>query len=214
MTENRKTKIKICGLSRAEDIGHVNKSLPDYCGFIIEVPFSRRSVTVSGLRELKSLLCPQIQAVGVFVNAPESLVIDLLNEGVIDIAQLHGQETENYISRIREKSKAPIWKAFSISDEADCLAALQSSADMVILDHGRGGTGSAFDWDILKRTFQDKERRRPFILAGGLTAENIPHVIQTYHPWGIDLSSSVETDGKKDKDKIMAAVAAVRSANI
>lgn len=202
------TRIKICGLTRPEDIEAVNEAQPDYCGFIIEVPWSKRNVSADQLRSLRKGLSDQISPVGVFVNAPCELAAELLNDGSISAAQLHGQEDETYIAKLRKMTDRPIIKAFSVRGLNDIEAALASSADMILLDSGRGGTGETFDWGLLRRM---EGRARPFFLAGGMDQRNIPEVIRKYRPWGIDLSSSVETDGKKDREKIIAAVAAVRS---
>ena len=142
---DRKTGIKICGLSRMEDIGYVNEARPDYCGFVIGVPASRRNVTVTQLARLRQRLSEQICPVGVFVNAVPELIAELLNDGVIDAAQLHGSEDETYIARLRDMTDKPLIKAFSIQNLSDLEEAEKSSADLVLLDHGKGGTGAAFD---------------------------------------------------------------------
>ena len=190
---DRKTKIKICGLSRMEDIDYVNEARPDYCGFVIGVPASRRNVTVTQLARLRQRLSEQICA-------------ELLNDGVIDAAQLHGSEDEVYIARLRAMTEKPLIKAFSVKSLTDLEKAERSSADLVLLDHGKGGTGESFDWELLRHW-----KNRPYILAGGLSADNIAEAVRKYRPYAVDLSSSVETEGKKDREKILAAVAAVRS---
>ena len=204
-----RTRIKICGLSRMEDIDYVNEAQPDYCGFVIGVPASRRNVTVTQLARLRERLLEQICPVGVFVNAEQELVAELLNGGVIDIAQLHGREDEIYIRRLRDLTDKPLIKAFSVQNLSDLETAEKSSADLVLLDHGKGGTGASFEWELLRHW-----KKRPYILAGGLDAGNIPEAVSEYHPYAVDLSSSVETGGKKDREKILAAVAAVRSITI
>ena len=203
---DRETGIKICGLSRMEDIDYVNEARPDYCGFVIGVPASRRNVTVTQLARLRQRLSEQICPVGVFVNAVPEFIAELLNDGVIDAAQLHGSEDETYIARLRDMTDKPLIKAFSIQNLSDLEEAEKSSADLVLLDHGKGGTGASFDWELLRHW-----KERPYILAGGLDAGNIPEAVREYHPYAVDLSSSVETGGKKDREKILAAVAAVRS---
>lgn len=200
-------KIKICGLSRPEDIAAVNEAQPDYCGFVIQVPSSRRNVTEEQLRTLKAQLSDRIRAVGVFVNADPALPETLLRDGVIDIAQLHGQESEKYVKRLRERTGKPVIKAFSVAAGEDLERAFSSCADMVLLDHGQ-----AFDWTVLERyRAGGEEPEKPFFLAGGLSPDNISEAVRRCMPFGVDLSSAVETDGKKDREKIMAAVAAVRS---
>lgn len=203
-TDSR-TKIKICGLSRPEDISYINEAKPDYCGFIIDVPKSRRNVSIMQMRTLTANLNQEIIPVGVFVNKELEQVASLLNEGAIGIAQLHGQEDEDYIKKLKSLTGRPVMKAFSIRERGDLEAVARSSADLVLLDHGKGGTGESFDWSILEGW-----KERPYFLAGGLNPDNIPEAIRKYHPWGIDLSSAVEKDGKKDREKILQAVRAVR----
>ena len=177
-----RTRIKICGLIRPEDIQAVNQAKPDFAGFIVEFPKSRRNVTVEQLKALRKELDDSILPVGVLVNAPVELPAQLLNEGTIALAQLHGQEDENYIKK-----------------------AVRSEADYILLDQGAGGTGETFDWSLVPAI------KRPWFLAGGLGCENLESAIHLLHPWAVDLSSSVETDGHKDPDKILEAVYAVRN---
>ena len=205
------TKIKICGLYRPCDVEYVNQAQPDWCGFIINFPKSHRNVTPEQARELRSGLSRHIRPVGVFVDRPPEEVAALLDDGTLAAAQLHGHEDETYIARLRSLTRGhpmwsgyEIWKAFKIRGPADLDAANASTADLVLLDNG-SGTGERFDWSIL-----DRPINRPWLLAGGLTPDNIPEAIRALAPWGIDLSSGVETDGRKDPDKIMAAVAAAR----
>ena len=153
-----KTKIKICGLRRREDILAVNEAKPDYCGFIIEFPKSIRSVTADEVRELVNDLSPDIQPVGVFVNAPMELVKALMDEGTLAMAQLHGQENESYITELKAHTDKPVIKAFSIKTADDMENALQSPADYILLDQGSGGTGKTFDWSLIPK-FQDVEIR-------------------------------------------------------
>ena len=199
------TKIKICGLRRREDILAVNEAKSDYCGFIIEFPSSFRSVTADEVRELVKELDPEIRPVGVFVNAPMELVRTLLDDGTLALAQLHGQEDENYIRQLRIMKDQLLIKAFSIKTEADIKKAIRSEADYILLDQGAGGTGETFDWSLVPAI------KRPWFLAGGLGCENLESAIHLLHPWAVDLSSSVETGGHKDPDKILEAVYAVRS---
>ena len=203
--KHTKTKIKICGLRRREDILAVNEAKPDYCGFIIEFPRSFRSITADKARELVRELSPKIRAVGVFVNAPMELVRDLLNDGTLALAQLHGQEDENYIRQLKTMTDQLLIKAFSIKTEADIKKAIRSEADYILLDQGAGGTGETFDWGLVPAI------KRPWFLAGGLGCENLESAIHLLHPWAVDLSSSVETDGHKDPDKIVKAVQTVRN---
>ena len=197
------TAIKICGLTRPEDIAAVNRAKPDYAGFVFW-PKSRRTVDAETAHRLRRALAPDIPAVGVFVNQPIEDILRLLRMGVIDIAQLHGHETDEDIIKLRERGGKPVWKAFKVRSKEDLTRAEASLADLVLLDNGYG-TGERFDWGLLSRPPE-----RPWLLAGGLTPENIPEAIRAFSPCGIDISSGVETDGRKDPDKIMAAVAAAR----
>ena len=201
------TKIKICGLRRPQDIEAVNAARPDFAGFVVEVPGSRRSVDKRELRELAGRLEEGILSVGVFVNALPELVAELLEEGTLDLAQLHGQEDEIYMAELRRLTEKPLIQAFSIQTGQDAEQALESRADYLLLDQGRGGTGQTFDWSLLP------EINRPFFLAGGLGEENLERAIRQVRPWAVDLSSSLETDGQKDPEKIRRAVELDRRLN-
>ena len=198
------TKIKICGLRRPEDIVYVNEAKPDFAGFIIDVPKSRRNVPREKVRELTALLSPKILPVGVFVNAPMETILSLVTDGTLKAVQLHGQESQSYLEELKKQVAVPLIRAFSIRSPEDLTEAEKSPADFVLLDNGAGGTGETFDWSLLS-SFD-----RPFFLAGGLRLENIAEAVSRFHPYALDLSSGVETDGYKDKEKIIAAVAAVR----
>lgn len=197
-------KIKICGLKRPEDIQAVNAVKPDFCGFVIEVTKSSRCVTREQVRELVRGLHKDIIPVGVFVNAPPELPAQLLNEGTLGIAQLHGNEDEAYIRILREMTDKPLIQAFSIRSTQDVLRACKSTADYILLDQGSGGTGKTFDWSLIPQI------SRPFFLAGGLGPDNLEQAIRQVHPWAVDLSSSLETQGYKDPEKIRRAVESVK----
>lgn len=196
------TKIKLCGLSRACDIEAANELMPDYIGFVF-APRSKRYVTSETATELKRLLVPDIKAVGVFVNENPETVADLLNSGVIDIAQLHGDEDGDYIKRLRQLTDKPIIRAFRIKNANDIETAEQSTADYILLDSG-AGTGTVFDWKLIAKI------NRPYFLAGGLDTENVSEAIKVLKPFAVDVSSGIETNGFKDKAKMAAFVAAIR----
>ena len=198
------TKIKICGLYRSCDIDYVNQSKPDWCGFVVNFPKSHRSLTPNQVRTLRKNLSGAITPVGVFVNQPVETVAELLNDGTISIVQLHGHEDKAYIAALRAAAPGhPIWKAFKVWGAEDLEAANTSTADLVVLDNGYG-TGETFDWSLVGGV------TRPYLLAGGLTPENIPDAISRLHPFGLDISSGVETEKKKSFVKIQAAVHAAR----
>ena len=196
-------KIKLCGLSRPVDIDYVNQVKPDYCGFIVNFPKSRRNVTPEQVRALTARLSGDIIPVGVFVDESVETVAGLLEDGTIAVAQLHGHEDEAYLAALRKLTAKPIWQAFQIRSAADLERAKSSTANLVLLDSGQG-SGVTLDWRILA------DFPRPFVLAGGLTAENIPAAVQQVKPYAVDLSSGVETEGYKDYEKMLAAVAAVK----
>lgn len=206
MTENSsKVKIKICGLSRPEDIEAVNEARPDYCGFIIDVPKSSRNVSPSMVRQLVRGLHSEIVPVGVFVNAPLTLPAELLQDGTLGAVQLHGQEDETYIKALRKLTHRPVIQAFSMKSTADARRAQSSSADYILLDQGTGGSGAVFQWSLTETV------TRPFFLAGGLKPENLKAAVEAVHPWAVDLSSGLETNGKKDRMKILDAVRIIRN---
>lgn len=196
------TKIKLCGLSRPCDIEAANELKPDYIGFVF-APKSKRYVTPEKAMELKSLLAPDIQTVGVFVNEKPENIAKLLQDGIIDIAQLHGAEDEDYITRLRQLTDKPIIKACRIETTYDIENAEQSTADYILLDSG-AGTGMVFDWQLIQNI------KRPYFLAGGLSPDNAADAINTLHTYAVDVSSGIETNGLKDKTKMAAFVAAVR----
>ena len=200
------TKIKLCGLSRPCDIEAVNALLPDYIGFVFAKK-SKRYVSPEAAGALREALNPAIRAVGVFVREDPAVVSGLLNGGVIDLAQLHGGEDEAYIARLRALTDKPIIQAFKIEAPADLDRARASKADYILLDNGAGGTGSAFDWSLL--TGFD----RPYFLAGGLGPGNVAQAIAALHPFAVDVSSGIETDGYKDVEKMRAFVMAARAAD-
>ena len=201
-------KIKICGLSRPCDIQYVNEAKPDYCGFIVDFPKSHRSVSVSQMEQLLKALSEEVIPVGVFVDTPVERVADCVNRGILTHVQLHGQEDNAYIAELRKLTeeagkKVTVFQAFKVTDAQTVLRAQNSDADKILLDNGQG-TGKTFDWSLLQNV------TRPFILAGGLNPENLPEAIDSVHPWAVDLSSGVETERLKDREKILDAVSLVK----
>ncbi|MCR5735185.1 MAG: phosphoribosylanthranilate isomerase [Lachnospiraceae bacterium] len=197
------TKIKLCGLMTEKDIETVNDLRPDYIGFVFAEK-SRRYVDRETAARLRKLLDPSITAVGVFVNEDMSFILDILKAGIIDIAQLHGTESEDYILRLKQESGRQVIKAFRISGPNDLAFVERSPADHILLDAG-AGDGKTFDWSLLSGI------KRPFFLAGGLTSENAASAVKELGPYAVDTSSGIETDGKKDPEKMRAFVNAVRS---
>ena len=196
------TKIKFCGLKRKADIEAANALKPDYIGFVFAKD-SRRYISPENAAVLKSQLSSEISAVGVFVNERPEYIASLLDDGLIDLAQLHGDEDEAYIDRLKGLTGKPLIKAFRISSASEAVKASASSADMILLDSGTG-SGRTFNWQLIKGL------RRPYFLAGGLNPVNAGDAVRLLNPWAVDVSSGIETDGLKDIKKMAAFAAAVR----
>jgi phosphoribosylanthranilate isomerase len=201
------TKIKICGLTRVQDIEYVNEALPDYIGFVFAE--SRRKIIPDTALQLKNLLNPEIKAVGVFVNESINIISDICNTGIIDIVQLHGDEDEKYISSLRKYIDKPVIKALRVKGSDSLEKAEHLDCDFLLLDSfsakDYGGTGKSFDWNLVK------EISKPFFLAGGICSENAKAALLNLKPYCLDASSGVETNGFKDKNKILDLVNTVRS---
>ncbi len=195
-------RVKICGLSRLQDIQCVNTLLPEYIGLVF-ASGSKRRVTPEQAARLSQELDKRICPVGVFVNQPLEYIKELLAAGTIKAVQLHGQEDEAYIRRLRTVTHAPIIKAFHVLRSRDVEAARLSQADYVLLDSKMAGSGTTFDWSLIP------ELERPYFLAGGLSPENAEQVMQ-YRPFCVDVSSGVETDGFKDAGKIRDFIEKIR----
>lgn len=200
-------KIKICGLMRPEDIAAVNEARPDYIGFLF-AKGRKRTVMHETAENLRSMLIPEIKAVGVFLDNDPEEVLMLSESGTIDIIQLHGNEDANYIENIRKHTDKPIIKAVSVRTSEDIILADTLPVDFLLLDTYKkgmqGGTGEVFDWNTIPKI------NKPFFLAGGLNESNIADAMK-YGAYCLDVSSGAETDGKKDRSKIFNLVNIVRS---
>lgn len=196
------TRIKLCGMMRVADVEAAKRLNADFAGFILSEGF-RRTIDKGTFYELSSRLTQtNVKKVGVFVNEPiENIVADF--DEMLELIQLHGSEDEAYIRRLRSYTDKPIIKAFKIQTGEDVSAACESTADFILLDSGTG-TGKTFDHSLIGRI------ERPFFLAGGLDAENVGRAIDAIKPFAVDASSSLETDGRKDINKMTAFVNAVR----
>lgn len=190
------TRIKICGLRRIEDAEILNELKPEFAGFVFW-PKSKRNLSAEEALAIRKVLHEDIVTVGVFVNPEIDTVLSLVGQEIISMVQLHGSEDEAYIAelRLRLPENIKIIKAFEIKDSATVDLANQSSADMVLVDSGKG-SGNAFEWGLLKGL------HREYMLAGGLGPDNVSEAVKIYNPYAVDVSSKVETDGFKDKEKI------------
>ncbi len=193
------TKVKICGLRRPEDIEYVNELQPDYIGFILSQGF-RRSIDIKTAADLKSALKPEIKTVGVFVNEDLHVIESFLKKGIIDIVQLHGEESAEYCREIN----APTIKCFRCGDGLENGLIEKYDTDFYMFDSG-AGSAKTFDWSIIPKT--DKK----FFLAGGLSANNLAEAIEGVQPYAVDISSGAETDGVKSYEKIKKIMEIVRN---
>ncbi len=201
-------KIKICGLTRREDILAVNTWKPDYAGFVF-APGKRR-LTGTKAQELRELMLPEIPAVGVFVNSPIEDILSLTGKGIIDLIQLHGDEDRDYLMELKSclAPGFPVIKAIRVRQAEDRKEAENLPADFLLFDTYTkglyGGSGNTFDWSMIP------DIKKPWFLAGGIDSSNVRQAMKTM-AYCLDLSSSVETDGKKDPQKIKEIIQTVRS---
>lgn len=198
------TLVKFCGISREEDVGTINRLHPDMMGFVFWEK-SKRYVTKEKAVSLSKMLDPSICPVGVFLDMSFEYIADIAKTGCIKAVQLHGSEDERFVRDVQKETGLQVIRAFKISDRKDLEKAVSTDADMLMLDGGIG-EGRTFDWSLL----QDVER--PYILAGGLNPENVGQAISKLHPYGVDVSSGIETDGVKDPVKMKLFMDAVKSA--
>ena len=209
-------KVKMCGISKVETIPAVVEAKPDYMGLVFAP--SKRQVTVEQAKILIEELHKQcinhydtkvVKTVGVFVNETLDNLVRIADTANLDAVQLHGDEDEAFIQSLKERTNVEVWKAIQIRSAADVEKWIDSSADMLLFDayhkDERGGTGEVFDWSSLD-TFE-----RPFMLAGGIDSTNVARAIRTVRPYGIDISSGIETNGVKDDEKITAFTKIVKS---
>lgn len=207
MNCSKGTKIKICGLKRPEDIECINFLKPDYTGFVF-FEKSIRYISMEEAAKLKKLLSPEIKAVGVFLDNELELVNELAEGNIIDMIQLHGNKMgEDFIAKLRKVTDKPIIRAFTVESAEDVQKARECTADYVLLDSGKGGTGQTFDWNCIK------DIQRPYFLAGGLNPENVAEAIKRFHPYAVDVSSGVEGEKVKDAEKIARFISQVKNAN-
>jgi len=199
-------KIKICGLTRERDIEFANEAKPDYIGFVFAD--SKRKVSLEQAKTLKSKLSGNIAAVGVFVKAEIADIMTAARGGVIDIIQFHGNESEDFINQIKAATGLPIIKAVNVTCADDITQAekVYSTADFLLFDGAIAGSGQGFDWDAVKL----HQCKKPYFLAGGINSDNIEAAMKI-SPYAIDTSSGAETDGVKDRDKIITMVNKVKN---
>ena len=199
------SKIKLCGMFREEDIEYANQAKPDFVGFVFAP--SKRRIDYEKAKYFKSLLSKDILSVGVFVNHNLDMIIKLVKDGVIDLVQLHGNEDEEYIEELKKHVEVPIIKAIRVKDVQDIVEGDKLQVDYLLLDTfeqgSMGGTGKIFDWSMIPKI------SKPYFLAGGINLSNIEEA-NKYGAFCLDTSSGVETDGIKDKNKMIEIVRKIR----
>lgn len=207
-------KVKICGFTQVEELRSLGDYLPDYVGFIFAP--SRRRVDKEQAKRLAAAVPDGVKKVGVFVNETLEIIEDLILECGLDLVQLHGEETQSMVKEI----SVPVWKAFSVANRSDIEKAWSFQADGILLDAGtkqvRGGTGKSFDWNLLEGlgvTIPSEEKKKDLILAGGLNLDNLERALELPEVDILDVSSGVETQGKKDPDKMGRFLDKVREWN-
>lgn len=212
-------KIKLCGMMKSCDIEYANRVKPDFVGFIFAN--TRRKISAAQAKQFREALDAEIPAVGVFVNEDISVIISLVQDGCIDMIQLHGEEDADYIRRLREICDVPVIKAVKVQTVEQIRQAAALPVDYLLLDTYRkgvlGGTGEAFDWELLREakaaagdTAEGELFGKPYFLAGGLHAGNLREAA-ALGSYGLDVSSGIETDGSKDFDKMVEVVNIVRT---
>ncbi|MDR0302007.1 MAG: phosphoribosylanthranilate isomerase [Treponema sp.] len=215
-------RVKICGLFREQDIDYVNEGRPDYAGFVFTQ--SKRQVTPTLAQRLRSRLADYIIPVGVFVNSQIDEITALYKNGVISIAQLHGSEDDDYITKLKEKnSDLPVIKVckfLTIRRKEDSKENVEAernfafsaysgiinnkNSDYILVDSG-AGSGETFNWNLLKKLKIEK----PWFLAGGINIKNVKQAM-ALAPFALDISSGAETDGIKSREKILQLITTVR----
>lgn len=198
------TLVKFCGLSRPEDIAAANSCHPDFIGFVFWNK-SRRFVTVDEAIELSHGLDRSIKRVGVFLNASFEEIVGVAKTGCINRIQLHGSENESFVKRIQSRTGMSVIRAFGIGSAEDVQLAATTEADYIMFDGGTG-EGRTFDWSVLENV------GRPYFLAGGLNPENVGEAVSRLHPYAVDVSSGIESNGVKDPEKMRLFMEAVGSA--
>jgi phosphoribosylanthranilate isomerase len=211
-------KIKLCGMMKPCDIEYANRVKPDFVGFIFAN--TRRKISAAQAKQFREALDAEIPAVGVFVNEDISVITSLVQNGCIDLIQLHGEEDADYIRRLREVCDVPVIKAVKVQMVEQIRQAAALPVDYLLLDTYRkgvlGGTGEAFDWELLREakivagdTAEGELFGKPYFLAGGLHAGNLREAA-ALGSYGLDVSSGIETDGSKDFTKMVEVMELVR----
>ena len=208
------TKVKICGLATPETVSSAIENGTDFIGLVFYEP-SPRHVEINVARYLSSFIPDRIEKVGLFVNPTDKCLQEILDEIPLNVIQLHGNETPGRVNEIRDRWSIPVMKALPVSGSLDeqALRDYEAVSDWILFDaRGKelpGGNGEPFDWHILENI----EINKPWMLAGGITVDNVLEALQILSPDAVDVSSGVEVaKGQKDPDKIASFLKRVKSA--
>lgn len=200
--------IKICGITTLEEIDYINELKPDYTGFVFAE--SKRKVNIENGKELLKALDKDIKSVGVFRNNTKEYIIEVIKNIPLDIIQLHGDEDNDFINYLKDKTNCEVWKAVGIKNKEDLIKAKDFNVETLLLDGSNPGSGELFPWEYLKEIDVNKR----FFIAGGINEENVLEAMENVNPYGVDTSSGVETieNGirRKDKEKIKRLIKKVR----
>jgi phosphoribosylanthranilate isomerase len=199
-------KIKICGIKTAHDVQQMNLNRPDFCGFVFAP--SLRQVTFEQAASLRKIMLSRIVTVGVFTDTPIEDIVKLYGDGVIKVAQLHGGQDEDFITKLKSECDIKIIQAIKVTK--DCAVNISENADFVLFDSSKPGSGMQFDWEDLP------EIDKPWFFAGGINMRNIRAALKR-NPYGIDVASGAErvkndtnTYPGKDPKQVAHLVEAVR----
>ncbi len=197
-------KIKLCGLTGTTDAEAANRARPDWVGLVFDT--GRHFVSDETAGAIRKTLDARIPIVGVFADDDPAHIMALSRRGIIQYVQLHGTESEDYLQKLKREMQIPFIRAISVKSMEDIQEKENTAAEFLLLDHGKGGTGRAFDWTMIPPL------TKPWFLAGGIGISNISKAL-SYHPFAVDISSGAETEGKKDAEKMRQLVEIVRGYN-
>ena len=195
--------VKLCGIKSEEDAALMNEVKPDYVGFVFAP--GKHQISAASACRLSNII-RYSRLVGVFVNEQPAVIAKIAKQTGLDVIQLHGDEDDEYIREVRHKTGKEIWKAVRVRTAKDIQAAQELPTDKLLLDsfseESYGGTGKVMDFAVLDQA----EIRKPYFIAGGLTVDNLPVILRNTEPYGIDISSGIETGGVKDREKMRKVI--------
>lgn len=196
-------KIKICGIKNENEAKIINECMPDIAGFVFAS--GKRQIDINKAKILKKIINPEIETAGIFVEQNEDEILKIYNEKVIDIIQLHGDYDERTIKNLKEKTNAKIIKVIRVKEG---FYKIETLADFILFDtyskDKYGGLNKTFDWNIKIIS------NVPYFVAGGINENNIIEMVKKLTPYGVDISSGVEVDGFKTKEKVFNIIKIIK----